>query len=768
MLQTPFNLPEKTAYVYPVGHLSLGASFGNPELFATADRASNLSGAWCIDDQFYCEELSLHLRVDGEKLPPRETRFAPAYQTTTYTGKGVTVAKTFFIPYGAGWERSVFLLIQAVNEASVPQELSINLHGRFTGQAEAMHLKLREMWQQEKRVFIRIDGAKVVVTTRPDRTGEHNPSETRILQAPLAPVTSRVVDPGRIRLEYRYQLAPGEEVTLPFSLLFANEGEAAAHQALSLNADALEVFQRTRANLDSALESAQVVTPSRIINLGVAWSKVNTLRVQHHFPMGPAFTNDPPQDILVVRDAAWYAFGANLFSPYFSRGMLSLIARNGIEEGGKITEVVRCAENPPTREDYDLTLNDDTPLFILACHHHYLATKDEAFLHKVYPAMTGAANWMLQQKKDGLLHTTVHGTNVWGISGWRNIIPCYALDGAVTEINCEGYAALQSMAETAATLGQPEAATVYAREAADLKKEINRQLLRPESGLYLLAKDSLGCERLDITGDLVFPLLFGLADPKTEERILNLLHEPQFWTPVGVRTVGEEQPEYDPELGVGLLGGIWPNLTAWVAYAARERHPDWLVEAMENIYRLSEVPFPTSHGRVCPGEFPERLDGETWISRGMAFSPWMPPTYLWLALQGLAGITPAPDSLCLEPHLPASWSWLWVRNVPYAGEPFSFCFHQGVIHAIQPGTALSSSHPLELYDEDVTALVETEAECLALRRGDEVTVFLTSSEHGKVPFRLCGGPLQTATFPSPWDLQVFTLRLSVDALHQAG
>ncbi len=767
MLETPFNLPEKHDYVYPVGHLSLGASFGNPELFATADRESNLSGAWCVDNQFYCEELSLRLGIDQEQLAARETRFTPAYQTTIHAGKGVTVAKTFFIPYGTGWQQSVFMLVKAGNEASVSRDLSISLHGRFTGQAESTHLKLREMWQHEKRVVIRIDGTQVVVTTRPNRTGEHNPSETRILQAPLAPVAGRVVEPGRVRLEYRYQLAPGEEIMLPFFLLFSNQGEAAATQALALNADASGIFQRSRANLDAALETAQVVTPSRVINLGVAWSKINTLRVQHHFPVGPAFTNDPPQDILVVRDAAWYAFGANLFSPHFTRGMLSVIARQGVEEGGKITEVVRCAEIPPTREDYDLSLNDDTPLFILACRHHYLTTRNVAFLRKVYPAMTGAADWMLQQKKDGLLHSTVHGTNVWGISGWRNIIPSYALDGAVTEINCEAYAALQAMAETASTLGQPDTSAVYLREAAELKKEINRQLFRPATGLYLLAKDSAGCERQDITGDLVFPLLFGVADAETEERILNLLHEPQFWTPVGVRTVGEKQPEYDPELGVGLLGGIWPNLTAWVAYAARERHPEWLVEAMENIYRLSEVPFPTAHGRICPGEFPERLDGETWLSRGMAFSPWMPPTYLWLALEGLAGVMPTSEHLRLEPHLPASWKWLWVRNIPYAGKPFSFCFHQGVIHAVRTATPIDSPHHLELYDEDVSSWVETETDCLALRRGEDVTVFLTSSEQGKFSFRLGNEPLQTITFTSPWQLQVFHLRPNT-ALHQAG
>jgi glycogen debranching enzyme len=35
--------------------------------------------------------------------------------------------------------------------------------------------------------------------------------------------------------------------------------------------------------------------------------------------------------------------------------------------------------------DYNLNINDNTPLIILALWHHFNTTGDEAFLHEVYP-----------------------------------------------------------------------------------------------------------------------------------------------------------------------------------------------------------------------------------------------------------------------------------------------------------------------------------------------------------------------------------------------
>ena len=45
---------------------------------------------------------------------------------------------------------------------------------------------------------------------------------------------------------------------------------------------------------------------------------------------------------------------------------------------------------------------------------------------------------------------------MYGISSWRNIIPYYTLDGAVTEINAEAVFALEAAAMLCAVAGDHE------------------------------------------------------------------------------------------------------------------------------------------------------------------------------------------------------------------------------------------------------------------------------------------------------------------------
>ena len=152
--------------------------------------------------------------------------------------------------------------------------------------------------------------------------------------------------------------------------------------------------------------------------------------------------------------------------------------------------------------------------------------------------------------------------------------------------------------------------------------------------------------------------------PEQARRILDLLYSAAFYTPYGIHTVARDEAEYHPHFGHGLMGGLWPNLTAWVAYAGRALYPERLAAMMASVYALSEIENPAAAGHLVPGEFPEWFDGETFESRGMAMSPWMPPTYLWLGVAGLAGVAPRPGTLEINPHLPEEWDWISVRNLP--------------------------------------------------------------------------------------------------------
>jgi len=162
-----------------------------------------------------------------------------------------------------------------------------------------------------------------------------------------------------------------------------------------------------------------------------------------------------------------------------------------------------------------------------------------------------------------------------------------------------------------------------------------------------------------------------------------------------VKTTSKSEHNYDPEFGYQLIGRVWPNLTSWIAYSIRNSHPEELVEAMIDIYGISEAERPIDWGYVVPGEFPERLHEETLKSRGMPMSLWMPPTYLWLAVEGLLGVQPSLDGLKMNPALPENRNWIAVKNVPYRQGRVSALVYDGVTYSTHP---LKSNLPENIHN----------------------------------------------------------------------
>ncbi|HEY8394715.1 MAG TPA: hypothetical protein VIK92_07960 [Thermaerobacter sp.] len=719
--------PETYSYTYPVDALGPGSSLGNPLVFVRLDARSDVAGVWGVEHQYYLGLWRCRVYVDGRPLQPRTTRFAAAYQLTQHATDDVTVDQVVFVPYDTEPLRSVFLALVGRNLADEPVELEVEFDLRFPAVSHPDFIKEPDPEQREKPVQIWQEDRLLIARTRPVpfyRASRANPNEVRILQSPVTPERVWLGAPGRARLWFRLPLAGAERREWVWQLSFSPFGEDDARAAL--DADPVRVFAETRAGLARRLARLRAILPEPALERAVYWAKVNTLRVQHQYPAGWGFTNDPPQDIVVVRDVAWYSMGSDWFTPDFSRAMQELVLQYGTEPSGKFTEYLRASHVPPSRDDYGLTLNDDTPLFILAVVHHLKATGDRGYLQNVYPIVRRAAEAILACERDGLIYVDAPGTNVWGIASWRNIIQGYRLTGAVTEIQAECAAALRAMAEAADAVGDREGADRFAAAADRLIRALDEQLADRARGRYLLYRAPGGEALADETADQVFPLLFGVASPEMAERVGRRLLSPTYWTPHGCRTVPRDDPSYDPDFGLQLMGGVWPNLTAWVAYATRHLQPDIVAEALRRIWTMSEVERPRDHGHVCPGQFPERLDGERPISRGMALSPWMPPTYLWLVVEGLFGLSPSwSGTLRVDPALPRNWRWAALRDLPYHGRSVTLVLHEGRIYSTAD---VESSWPVERFEEDLSHLLPRDVPAVLLRRPGEVLLWIASHE----------------------------------------
>ncbi len=702
---------EELIFSCDVDALPTGGCYGNRDAFARADAASDLDGLYCpFDDHWYCGRVRFRFFAAGEPLIPMATRFFPAYQETIYGTEGIVLSKRMFVPFQVGYQQAVCWQMDLETEGH--QYIQIEVDVRWPAVRSDGHTRQPPQAEQEKRVRQEIESGLLVART----VGQER--EVRVFGSNGPPSQVQLVEPGRARLTF-FVLAEGY-VDVPFILTFSPAGEQMAWNGFLANGEAGVLLQESSRRVEEAISQGRLLTPDPVINRGLAWAAINTLRVQQRYRHGSGFTNDPPGDIVVVRDAAWYGLGADYLTPDFVSDLYELIRQHGVHEGGKLTEYIHATGG--TRDDYGLNLNDDTPLFIVAVHHHYALHQDAAFLKRLYPAARDAANWIIRQIEGGLARARGEGTGVRAIASWRNIIPGYRLDGAVTEINAESAWALRCAAELAAACGDTVNQARFESEAAALTAAIHEQLLSPETGLYLLTLDNGGVPKVEITVDQVFPLLAGIAPAEVRSRVLERLWSPAWMSAHGLRTVGEDEPACDPRFGFGLMGGIWPNAWAWAAMAGRD-DPERLVNALRRLCALCAPPEEGRSDRV-PGQFPEWLDGDTGQSRGMALSPWFPPTLLWLALEGLAGLQPRPDRLTVIPSVPREWRWFVCQRVPRGSTFLTFFYLDGVLHTNQP---ITSPLPIEIYDHIERAHEEY---ALILRRGGRQWVFAFAPGEG--------------------------------------
>lgn len=704
---------ERACYEYPVHALGPGSSLGSQEAFVVLDRESNLETFWCSDGHYYSGSLRVDLVSQGVPLLPESTQFWPDRQVTLYRGPGVTVRKAAYLVDDPEDPRRFVLEIRAEVHHRPRASLRALVRFRPVPHAVEQQVKQPPRGQQERRVRVE--------WVSPDRlhvVAEDNPEVYTALLLPVPPA--------------EWHLTESQRLTLLLDLPLPQEGEA----TWDLQVAARPMPARVRATpapaggrLESVLQEVRVHLPDPLLSRAWTWAVTNTVRVQHRFPAGWGFTNNPPDDILVVRDAAWYAMGADWITPDFTRRMLDAIVTYGVDESGKAVEFLRMSEVPPAREDYRLSLNDDTPLLVLALVHHALVSADETFRSTALAAARRLGAYLLAQMRDGLLWSRASGTNVFGIASWRNIIPGYRLDGAVTEINAEAYAAWCSLAELAAWQGDEEEASQWRERAESLRAAIDRHLYDPAAGRYLLARGHDGRPRGEVTGDMVFPALFQVADPVRARRIVERLFAPDFWTEHGLRTVSTQDPDHDPRHGYGLLGGVWPNVTLWLAMAAASYAPERSVEVLRLVARQIEPPVPAQRGRVTPGEFPEWFDGVTGESLGMVMSPWVPPTFVWVMLEGVVGLTPARDGLRLSHPLPASLGHVCLSGLPFRGRRVHAVVTPGLVLADVP-IATEPGVRAEPFESARPLPVDGPGWALVLVRGGEAWLALGAKKAG--------------------------------------
>lgn len=663
----------------------------------------------------------------------------PEHQEHSYTlTPGVDVREMVFALHGRPDERkeddppAVYYTVEMTNHATIAARIATYAYCQLRGETgqdvvATFDAKLGAflVWNESDPDLVRVFGCSEKPASF-ETTKDYARTVAPTWPGKLANATEASGDETLGAIHLSHTLAPNESATFSYLLTFSDHGKRGARETYRACPDAPDALAATRTYYHDVLDRSVVMTPDPQVNRGVLWAKANMLRVQRKAPTGWCFVNDPMRSSnSVARDTAWFGFGADYLTPEFARESLLAFVRLQ-EPSGKIIEYydIRNGET----EDYDLNINDDTPLLILALWHHYTATGDEQFLQQVYPAAVKAARYILSQRNEqGLVWCTAKGEADWGIAGWRNVIKNYRLSGATTEVNSECFAAVRTMSHMARVVGRHAESAEFAAEAEALKAAINTHLVNPENGLYYLNIGIDGAPRSDVTSDLVFPVMFDVADEEASARIIQRLSDPDFWTDAGIRTAPRSAPNYSPgrEPAYGLMGGVWVGVTFWYAFAASSFSTQFMADALSSSFQHYSHN-PRQNGTV-PGQFSEWLHGETLVNQGMMLSPWFPPRYLWAAIEGAAGLDLSEDTARLNPHLANDWEWMGVHNLPYRGESLTWLAVRTPELQIYTNHYFHESRSYVAYEEDITTSAHTasdSAAVLGFRQGANLLLFV--------------------------------------------
>lgn len=444
---------------------------------------------------------------------------------------------------------------------------------------------------------------------------------------------------GRVgTLTYSVNLPSRGEATLRFLILGEHQAgvEAARGQFQSILSKSKERLARKEASYrDRILGGVKFDCSDKAVTDAFYCAKANVLLSE--MDLRPYY---PARFLATGFPVYTWLFGCDSF--YSTAG----VAAGGFDDAARGTlECLLHYAKQTKRGVHEVTSNgrvmgwniQETPQMVLACWKHFLWTRDMAFLNSAFPVCRETVADALKtadRDHDGYLE----GSGLMEQSGMGD----NRIDAA-----CYLYAAYESLAQMAEILGE-KGADVYRRQAAELKRNFNRDFWNSNQKMWACSLRDDHTQTMDNYWAVVFPQQTGIADLDKALIALNRIqHE---WVNDEWGFVGQRRPENKSDRVFGVVFGVHDSMLALTAFDYGMTELGWKMIKLSAKAPLQE--------RML-GAFDEVMPGAEDIIQLWSFGP-----FLETVLGGLAGVRPQaqPDRVDFFPQLPGSLEWFKIAE----------------------------------------------------------------------------------------------------------
>ena len=484
----------------------------------------------------------------------------------------------------------------------------------------------------------------------------------------LAPYQER---PQTHPVELKLRVDPKKDGGLSFPLLLSlgNENTDYAARLAKMNGGVSRLVSDRQAYAAHFFDKRLTVeTPDPRLDQAIRWAEVaiDQGRVKWGEETGlvagyseSADSARPGFGWFFGRDSLWTSYAINSYGDFgLTRDVLQFLMRRQRADGKIMHEFSQTAGLVDWKSlPYFYASADATPLFVMAMADYVSVSGDVGFLQASWEAVRKAYAFTRAHDSDGDgIYENTEGTG-W-VESWPAGMPHQEIYlAALDQQSADAMSRLATLEHDSAL------ADSAGRQAAKIRSAIESEYYEKDARFYAFSRSAGG--GLDGTAT-IYPAVAwwnGTLALENAGGMLTRWASPEFSTDWGTRDISSASAFYDP---ISYhQGSVWPLFTGWASLA--EYRGGRALAAYSHLMQNADLSWAQD-----PGAVTELLSGEFFqpLGRSSSHQIWSSAMVLTPALRGLFGLDwDAPHStLRLSPHLPASWNYARLRNVPLGSQ----------------------------------------------------------------------------------------------------